>query len=65
LRWGEQRERHHLEDVGVNGRIILKCILKWGGAWTRFIWLKMGTAGGLCKCGNGHFGSKKGGDFFD
>jgi hypothetical protein len=41
------KERDHLEDLGVLGRIILKCILgkHWegrGGAdW--FIWLKTGT----------------------
>ena len=32
--WGKLRDRDHLEDQGVDGRIILKCILKkweWGG----------------------------------
>jgi hypothetical protein len=34
---------------GVDGKIILKWIFKkWGGeAWTRLIWLKMGT--GECR----------------
>jgi hypothetical protein len=27
--WRESlRERHHLEDTGIDGRVILKCILK-------------------------------------
>jgi hypothetical protein len=27
----EKRERNHLEDIGVDGRVILKLIKKWGG----------------------------------
>jgi hypothetical protein len=26
--WGNLRERDHLEDPGINGRIILRCIFK-------------------------------------
>ena len=30
--WGNLRERGHLEDLGVDGRVISKCIFKkWDG----------------------------------
>jgi hypothetical protein len=37
------------EDMGVDRKIILKCILreKSEKAWTGFIWLRIGTSGGL------------------
>ena len=31
FRWKHLRERDHLEDLHVNGRIILKLIKKWDG----------------------------------
>jgi hypothetical protein len=48
LWWGRLDGKNHLEDVGVDGWIILKCIYKnWDGeAWARLIWLRIGTGGG-------------------
>jgi hypothetical protein len=43
-------ESNHLKDPEIDGRIILKCIFeKWDGAWTRSIWLRTETGGGLLR----------------
>jgi hypothetical protein len=46
---GKSEGRDHSEDLGVDRRIILEWILgKWGRkTWTGFIWLRIGTSGGL------------------
>ena len=44
---GDLRERGHSEDLGVDGRIILKMFFKnWNGAWTGLLWLRIGRDGG-------------------
>jgi len=47
--WGYLTLRAHLEDPGVDGRILLKWILKKCDAktWSGLIWLRIGTGGGL------------------
>ena len=45
--WGKQRDEGHLEDAGVDGRIILRWIFRKldVGVWTGLIWLRTGTGG--------------------
>jgi hypothetical protein len=45
---GKPEEKDHFGDPGVDGRTILRWILrKWeGGVWTGSSWLRIGTSGG-------------------
>jgi hypothetical protein len=47
FRRGDPTERNDFEYLGVDGRIILKCILKnWDGkAWAGLFCIKTGTGG--------------------
>jgi hypothetical protein len=54
------KDRDHLGNLGVYGRIILKWILKIErSAWTGFIWLRFGTGGGFFENGNEPSGPMK------
>jgi hypothetical protein len=64
--WGHLREGDYLGDQGVDGRIILTCIFKkWDGVLIGLSWLRIGTGGGSCGCGNEPPGSIKCGEFLD
>jgi hypothetical protein len=49
FQWGDSREGDHLEDLGVDWRIILKLIIKkwYGKVWPGLIWLRIGRGTGL------------------
>jgi hypothetical protein len=65
--WGNLGEREHLEDPGVDGRIIIRWIFKmWDvGTWARSIWLSIGRVAGTCECVNERSGSIKCWEFLD
>jgi hypothetical protein len=45
---GKPEGKKHLEDPGIDGKILLRWIFrKWDiGTWTGLIWLSIGTGGG-------------------
>jgi hypothetical protein len=59
--------RDHLEDIGVDGRIILKRIIwkYFGSVWTGFVCITIGPMAGSFKYSNEHSCSIKGGGFID
>jgi hypothetical protein len=46
--WRNLRERYHIEDRGVDGRVIFRWIFrKWEvGVWTGSSWLRIAIGGG-------------------
>ena len=62
---GDLSEIDHLEDLVVEGRIILKLILKWDRSWTGLVWLRIGTCGGFCEYGIEPSRFKTFGEFLD
>jgi hypothetical protein len=46
--WENVKERWHLEDLGIDGRILKSILWKVDGrVWTGFIWLRIKTSGGV------------------
>jgi hypothetical protein len=59
--YASKYQKFKTQFLKVDGRIILKWIFKSaeGEAWTGLIWVKIGTGGGVCECGNEPSGSTK------
>ena len=60
---GKHKKPHHLKDLDVGGKIILKLISKYVEAWTGFVWLRTGSSYGFCEHGNEPLGTIKCGEF--
>ena len=57
--WARVKERDHMQDLDINGRIALTCILREEDErmWTGFIWLMIVKVVGCFERGNEHSGS--------
>jgi hypothetical protein len=48
--WESPKEKDYLKDQGADGKMESKWTLgrlAWGGGWSGFAWLRIGTGGGL------------------
>jgi hypothetical protein len=47
--WGDLTETDHLEDLGVDGKKLPKCMFKKYDCdgWNELMWLRIGASGGL------------------
>jgi hypothetical protein len=58
--WGMLKEGNNLEDRSIEGRVLLKPILKRNESmWTGFSWLKTGQVAGPCEHGSEPLGAVK------
>ena len=64
--WGSLRERGHLEDVGLDGEIVLKWVLKRNVGHELYCsGSGLGQVASCCECGNELLCSIKCGEFVD
>ena len=66
--WEDVRARGHLEDLSIDGRVILKWIFKmdmWGGGKDWIDLAQDWNVAGACECGNEPLGSIKCREFLD